>query len=433
MDIIYLAKPRITVPEYSHSNYSGEGMSNYIQTLLNQGATLSGANSYTNGATVTASSYIGAVYSPTQNRIYFVPSNQGAVHPGNPNTQNWHYIDCNTGTVGTYLNPNISVSSAYFGGAYSPTQNRIYFAPAGQALPNSVTTTNWQYINCNDGTVGTYPNPNTAVTSAYRGAVYSPTQNRIYFVPASQATPYNGSNGTQYWHYIDCNTGAVGTYLNPNNASTTAYSGGVYSPTQNRIYFVPSVQAESIYPLWHYIDCNTGNVGTYANPGTAVNSAYNGGVYSPLQNRIYFIPRLQSEPFPANPNTKFWHYIDCNTGAVGTYLNPNTIRASSYTGGVYSPTQNRIYFVPREQAEPGNINTQNWHYIDCNTSTPIVGTYPNPNNSVTGAYIGGTYCPVQNRIYFTPYAVNTTWNFLDMQSSASTSKVLMSGAEYNKL
>ena len=92
---IYLAKPLISVPSYSRSNYNIQGVNNYIQTLLSQSSAFSGANSYSRTAIVANSAYIGAVYSPTQNRIYFVPYVQGTAFigpaPGNL-TENWHYF-----------------------------------------------------------------------------------------------------------------------------------------------------------------------------------------------------------------------------------------------------------------------------------------------------------------------------------------------------
>src|SRR5438477_431374 len=95
-----------------------------------------------------------------------------------------------------------------------------------------------------------------AVQYAYFGGVYSPTQNRIYFVPYSQ--------GTNAWHYIDCDTGNVIAYNQTSGvpAVDQAYAGGVYSPTQNRIYFIP--YSQGFYTSsWHYIDCNNGNVIAY--------------------------------------------------------------------------------------------------------------------------------------------------------------------------
>ena len=142
----------------------------------------------------------------------------------------------------------------------------------------------------------------TAVPGAYFGGVYSPTQNRIYFAPYYQSTATS-------WHYIDCANGSVVAYSHTGvTAVSIAYQGGVYSPTQNRIYFVPQTQATS----WHYINCDTGSVVAYSHTGaTAVDNAYAGGVYSPTQNRIYFVPDYQS-------TATSWHYIDCDP-AIGTY------------------------------------------------------------------------------------------------------------------
>jgi len=51
---------------------------------------------------------------------------------------------------------------------------------------------------------------------------------------------------------------------------------------------------------------------------------------------------------------------------AGTYAHGITAVASAYVGGVYSPTQNRIYLVPLAQA-----NQTNWHYIQ-EFSTPEI-------------------------------------------------------------
>jgi hypothetical protein len=98
----------------------------------------------------------------------------------------------------------------------------------------------------------------------------------------------------------------VVAYAHGVTAQPFAYFGGVYSPTQNRIYFVPAPQADQ--PNWHYIDCATGNVVAYAHGVTAVNGAYAGGVYSPTENRIYFVPYDQS-------NETKWHFVSSTSEA----------------------------------------------------------------------------------------------------------------------
>ena len=89
----------------------------------------------------------------------------------------------------------------------------------------------------------------------------------------------------------------------------------------------------------------------FAHGVAAVPGAYRGGVYSPTQNRIYLVPYMQS-------NQTNWHYIDCSNGTVVAYAHGVTAVVYAYAGGVYSPTQNRIYLVPC-----GQSNQTNWHYL----------------------------------------------------------------------
>ena len=102
--------------------------------------------------------------------------------------------------------------------------------------------------------------------------------------------------------------------------------------------------------------CTDMKVMGYQHPDTtAVRNAYIGGVYSPIQNRIYLVPFGQAEQ-------DTWHYINCETGQVVGYEHPRTTADyGAYRGGVYSPKQNRIYLVPYRGAEEDT-----WHFIDCN-------------------------------------------------------------------
>jgi len=325
--------------------------------------------------TLSTFAHAGAVYSPIQDRIYFVPYAVGA-------NQFWYYLECETSTIVQYTALAAGlISGAYFGGVYSPTQNRIYLIPYAVS-----TQTSWHYINCSVGTnsgtnvhVFPYTHGATVVANAYMGGVYSPTQNRIYFAPAGQANQTN-------WHYVDCSTGNIVAYAHGLTVSpvANAYRGAVYSPTQNRIYFVPNAQASET--KWHYIDCSTGNVVEYTHGVTAVTGAYYGGVYSPIQNRIYFVPYGQS-------SQTNWHYVDCSTGNIVQYAKVVTsVTSLAYSGGVYHPLLNRIYLVPYDQ---GSIAT--WHYIDCVTGNIVEYS---GNTAQVGAYVGGAYSPKENKIYF---------------------------------
>jgi hypothetical protein len=94
-----------------------------------------------------------------------------------------------------------------------------------------------------------------------------------------------------------------------------------------------------------------GAVVAYAHGATAVASAYIGGVFDPVNNRIYFVPSAQADQ--AN-----WHYVNLTTGAVVAYAHGATAVASAYIGGVFDPVNNRIYFAPNAQS-----NQANWHYV----------------------------------------------------------------------
>jgi hypothetical protein len=136
---------------------------------------------------------------------------------------------------------------------------------------------------------------------------------------------------------------------------------------------------------WHYIDGVSGAVVAYSNAfaATVVKYGYQGGVFSPTNNRVYLVPSFQA-------NQPTWHYIDCASATVVAYSNPfasaipvdpQAGNAGTYVGGVYSPTNDRIYLVPRFQA-----NQSTWHYIDCVSATVVAYSNPFSSSTVTSAY-----------------------------------------------
>ena len=275
------------------------------------------------------------------------------------------------------------VDEAYSGGVYSPDNQRIYFVPWQQA-----TQLEWHYVDVSHagGVVTTAYSPDGVhvVDEAYSGGVYSPQDNRIYLVP------YNQASETE-WHYIDALSARIVAYPTGDVLGVYgAYQGGVYCPLRNRLYFVPFYQAN--HPEWHYIECETGTLATYVHQANSspVIGAFHGGVYSPTQKRIFLIPAFQSsEPV--------WHYIDCVTGRVVAYEHGSSIKVQrAYKGGVYSPDQNRIYMVPQRQAlEP------EWHYIDCETDRVVA--YRHLVIPVYGFFHGGAYVPSFKRVVFLVY------------------------------
>ena len=104
-----------------------------------------------------------------------------------------------------------------------------------------------------------------------------------------------------------------------------AYVGGVYAPTLDRIYLVPNSQAPRA--VWHYIDCSRNGAVvayTHSQSPVPVNEAYVGGVYAPTLDRIYFVPRSQADE--AN-----WHYIE--VGPVGYNI---TVDVSLMSGAMFN-------------------------------------------------------------------------------------------------
>lgn len=396
------------LPNDSFSNFTLYGLQLYISLICGEDNLTNGT--YTAGTAV-AGAYFGSVYSPVQNRIYFVPYAQAT-------QANWHYIDCSNGTTVSYAHGATGlVNFAYIGGCYSPTQNRIYFIPYGQS-----NQTRWHYIDCDTGNVVGYLCGVTVQPFGYIGGCYSPTQNRIYFAPYGQATIINS------WNYIDCNTGTVLSYNSLATVVSNAYAGAVYSPNQNRIYFVPFAQATQAN--WHYINCNIGAIVAYSNNSgtTPVSNAYWGGCFSPTQNRIYFAPYGQG------PQLR-WHYIDCSTSKVVSYLNGAAAVSNAYVGAVYFPTENRIYFVPFGQA-----NQAVWHYLNCDVGGIITGSTISTYDALTNvlfAYAGGTFSPLENKLYFAPFqqATQATWDYLtDEENNGNLAdKDLLAGPLFNKI
>ena len=354
-------------------------------------------------------------------------------------------------------------------GCYCPIKDRFYITPNGEfyreigevgiSEPHFMKTSTLFYIDCKTGEVvsyefkSKYEDHEETPNVIYNGSVYSPKQKRIYFIPGGYAkyskeqlvalgmNEWDSPQPATRFHYIDCTSGKVIEYIASSSmlgpfkdyinrgVGGGAYMGGVYSPVQNKIFYTPFIQFGS--PVWHGFDCETCTIFTYK-PNLNVKELaavdivgrnqpwYWGGTYSPTQDRIYLTPFNQSNfliTLPVSEEshqaTRF-HYIDCATQDVGSYehvipwqdqqLTGNDRSFYMYTGSVYSPIENRIYFNPLAFA-PGSRGI---HYVDCNTGTcgllPIV--YDDADSDIySPEYVGlmaaiPVYSPASNRIYY---------------------------------
>jgi hypothetical protein len=359
---------------------------------------------FRHGTRIVPGQYSGGVYCPVQKRIYFVPCMYQLQQSGQPSTAIlrqicdryrfvYHYIDCRTGTVKVYEHF-YPVAGGYSGGAYDPVGQRIFFAP----FTHGDLRTTWVYLDCKSGRLTSYAHNVAESTEVnYDGAVYVPAQHRIYFIPSKHMEATT-------WHYVDCNRGdpVVCSYQGMQIHRSGNFAQGVYSPAQQRIYLVPMRARDS---QWYFIDCSGSDDGSSNACGDVNVVAYSpelsvdalsdysnadtrdfyGGVYSPSENRIYLMPHDACDK-------SNWMYVDCNNGAVVPYAHGITdvlsagsigTYSQAYMGGVYSPSQDRIYFVPagrsidlppREPYVGNGRNAQTLYYID--TSPPIIPIAP---------------------------------------------------------
>ena len=84
---------------------------------------------------------------------------------------------------------------------------------------------------------------------------------------------------------------------------------------------------------WHYIDCDNGNVITYAHGITAVSGAYDGGTFAPSIGKIYMAPYVQA-------TDATWHYFDVRSQGTIALTNFSTtlskeLRLTDGNGGQY--------------------------------------------------------------------------------------------------
>src|SRR5689334_13253263 len=92
----------------------------------------------------------------------------------------------------------------------------------------------------------------------------------------------------------------------------------------------------------------------FSNPMSVTQDAYSGAVYHPNTNRVYFANKWSF--------LTQWHYIDVATGTVHGYPGPppgELITDDSYIDAVHCPSNGRVYFTPR-----GQLRAPRWHYIN---------------------------------------------------------------------
>lgn len=360
-------------------------------------------SSYLSGYTASnGSAYWGAVYSPKQDKLWFIP-HQNSV------SKVWHYMDCRTQKVVAYAHGTSGIhvtDAAYAGGSWDPGTDRIYMHPMAQ-------TTTLHYIDCASGAVVAYKGfSGLPVRYSVGGGAYDPVNQRVWLPPAV------GSTGT-HWPYIDTRTATTGWYPHGTTglaSNSNSYSGAVYSPASRKVFFLPLWQVRS--DLYHYIDCDTLKVCAYSSGASgalsgSTGSSFVGGVYDSYHDRVYLMP------FNAKGN---YLYIDCRTNKVVSYAGASGVVNCDYAhGGCYSPLTRRIYLSYRNAPAYGATGT--WSYIDTEANKLV--TYKGSSSIVASLASPGTFVPSLNRVYFTPYggAAVSPWYYV--QESAPRTPALL--------
>jgi hypothetical protein len=209
------------------------------------------------------------------------------------------------------------------------------------------------------------------------------------FTSAAVTSISVGITGITFKNVTNANTSisaTVGT-ATPSRAYTAPNTGTMttdgFSTTTNLIIFSGDAELDS-EPTTYTTQANMegGNV--------AVASAPYGGLtaYSPTQNRIYLAPYNQA-------TATLWQYIDCSNGSLVSYTHGATCVAGAYVGGVHSPTQDR-------------------------TTGSVVGYVHGASGVQATTALGGCFCPTQNRIYFSPFIQSNqpTWYYIDCTNGA---------------
>jgi hypothetical protein len=240
------------------------------------------------------------------------------------------------------------------------------------------------------------------VVGAYSGGVYHPRTNRIYFIPSGQILT---------WHYVKCDTGQIVSYVaGAGLAANNFYSGGVLIPRTDQIMFIPASQAAM--PNWHRIEAD-GSLTTYANGiSPALTVVFNGGAYSPTQDKVFLVP--------SDPTIPSWPYFNVAAQNIGTFVSGSPSIINGYGGAIYSLTDNRVYLLP---LTAWTLST--WHYIDCASLT--IKSYTNAISLLpVSSFRGGRLVSLLNRIYLTPLAGSNGANYiyLDLYKDSGLQPIL---------
>lgn len=166
-----------------------------------------------------------------------------------------------------------------------------------------------------------------------------------------------------------------------------------YSPLNDRVYYMTK-DAVGAAPTVYYMTGSTRVWTGVTSTGLASPGwTYQGGCYNPVDDKIYLAPKSKGT------GGATWHRIVCSTGILEEWTaHAITDGFSGYVGATFDPINERIFFGPA-------ANDDVWQYLDCNTQTMV--TYD--KSAFTGPdsfYSTGAPCfsPATGKMYFTARA-----------------------------
>ena len=193
-----------------------------------------------------------------------------------------------------------------------------------------------------------YCERNTRSQAFYSCGIYDPTSQKIFFIPWGFRTSNN------LYHCYDHVADEIVSYECPRKGTETdstdiegtMYHSAQYSISEKRIYLFSESDWKDQKVT--YYDCVEQTWSTLSFENKAGDTAFVGcsSQYSPHENRIYILPTSDD-----CLSSKWWRYIDCDTGKMMHYLAPlglynNPITAQNYMYSVYVPEDGSIHLFP---------------------------------------------------------------------------------------
>lgn len=243
------------------------------------------------------------------------------------------------------------------GSVYSPDVNKIYF------FGSSVNIT---MLDVSTNSTSTF---NVGTGRTYRSAIYIPDNKKIYALASNVMLIVNPTDNNSY------------TTVNITSSGSIPWENGAYVPYKKTIVYIPRQNGSIL------VFDTTNNTPSYYSYSGLGNNNFIGSVYSPLSNKVYGIPFNSATICTFNTDTNAINMSEITHG-----LGSN---GALFHFGILGPN-NKIYCFP--------LAATTMLLIDPTTNT---ATQPSGLNIGSRKTLSGVISPYDNKIYCSPYGINT--------------------------